>query len=190
MTATSRFLLLGEPLALDLVNTRIRRDGADVDLLGESAALTAWLQAEHDRLSWGGTANVADLTAVRALRDAIDGLFCALRERQQPPIAALNEVNDVLSNPGSQPRLAWAKTGPHLIPPPAPSKRATLLRTLAIDAVGVLTGPQAHRLRQCAHPECRLQFVATNARRRWCSGALCGNRARVARHYRRQRKTR
>ena len=60
-----------------------------------------------------------------------------------------------------------------------------LLGELAADAITVLTGPQAERLRQCANPDCILQFVADNPRQRWCSSALCGNRARVARHYRR-----
>lgn len=49
MSVSRRFLLLGEPLALDLVNTRIRRDGVNVDLLDKPAALTAWLQAGHGR---------------------------------------------------------------------------------------------------------------------------------------------
>jgi predicted RNA-binding Zn ribbon-like protein len=62
-----------------------------------------------------------------------------------------------------------------------------VLQQLAADAVAVLTGPQAGRLRRCANPDCVLQFIASNPRRRWCSSALCGNRARVARHYRRHR---
>jgi predicted RNA-binding Zn ribbon-like protein len=30
-------------------------------------------------------------------------------------------------------------------------------------------------------------FVATDARRKWCSSTTCGNRARVARHYQRSK---
>jgi predicted RNA-binding Zn ribbon-like protein len=32
-----------------------------------------------------------------------------------------------------------------------------------------------------------LQFLARDPRRRWCSAAVCGNRARVSRHYFRYR---
>ncbi|MFD0573781.1 CGNR zinc finger domain-containing protein [Kitasatospora gansuensis] len=32
-----------------------------------------------------------------------------------------------------------------------------------------------------------LLFRPVNPRRQWCSAARCGNRARVARHYRRQK---
>lgn len=186
MSATSGFLLLGEPLVLDLVNTCVRRNGTDVDLLDTPAALAAWLRVEHKRVAWTGPATATDLADVRALRDAIGQLLGALRKRRQPPMEAMDKINQALSNPAPQSRLAWTATGPHLALPPTRSKRCALLHTLAADAVALLTGPQAERLRECAHPDCILQFVARNARRRWCSGSLCGNRARVARHYLRQ----
>ncbi|HEY9111702.1 MAG TPA: CGNR zinc finger domain-containing protein, partial [Rhodanobacteraceae bacterium] len=72
--------------------------------------------------------------------------------------------------------------GPRKSLPAASAQRDTLIRALALDALEILTGPQAGLLRKCAHPACRLLFVARNRRRRWCSGAICGNRARVARH--------
>ncbi|MEU1601426.1 CGNR zinc finger domain-containing protein [Streptomyces sp. NPDC005708] len=39
-------------------------------------------------------------------------------------------------------------------------------------------------MRPCLAPNCLLFFVKNHARREWCSPA-CGNRVRVARHYRR-----
>jgi predicted RNA-binding Zn ribbon-like protein len=63
------------------------------------------------------------------------------------------------------------------------SKRDALLHALALDAVGILASPEANLLRICEHPDCMLQFLTHNPRRRWCSAAVCGNRARVARHY-------
>jgi predicted RNA-binding Zn ribbon-like protein len=47
MPATFRFPLLGEPLVLDLMSTRVRRNGASVDLLDTPSALSAWLRAER-----------------------------------------------------------------------------------------------------------------------------------------------
>jgi predicted RNA-binding Zn ribbon-like protein len=190
MTIPSRFLLLGEPPSIDLVNTRIRRNGVDVDLLETRTALADWLRAESDRLTWPGTVNATDLAAVRALRDAIADLLRAMREGTRPPAAALENVNEALSAPAAQNRLVWPASGPHLSPPAAGLRRGTLLRTLAADAVEILTGPQAKRLRKCAHPDCVLQFIAQNQRRHWCSDSICGNRARVARHYLHQRQAR
>ena len=45
------------------------------------------------------------------------------------------------------------------------------------------------RIRQCHADDCICCFVDTskNGRRKWCSMARCGNRAKVAEHYRRHR---
>ncbi|MGH8125873.1 MAG: CGNR zinc finger domain-containing protein [Rhodanobacteraceae bacterium] len=180
----SRFLLLGEPLSLDLVNTCIRRNGADVDLLDTPAALGAWLRAVANRLSWAGPASTTDWHAVRTLRTAIAELFRARREHTPPAAGAVVKVSGALSAPSARMRLVWVGPQPRLVPLSARARRSALLGELAADAVAVLTGPQARPLRECANPDCILQFVASNPRRRWCSSALCGNRARVARHYR------
>lgn len=187
MTVTHNFPLLGEPLALDLVNTCVRRDQVDVDLLESPAALAAWLRAQSQRLAWSGPVSHADLLAVQGLRTALTSLMNARREGTYPSAAALRKLNAALTTPSTTARLAWAGAGPKLVHPTAASRRDVLLHALAADAVSVLTGPAASRLRVCAHPDCVLQFVALNARRRWCSDAVCGNRARVARHYQRQR---
>jgi len=189
MTPTPGFLLMGEPLALDLVNTRVRHNGAALDLLETPAALTMWLRRERGRVAWTGAASAADLTAVLGLRDAIARLLCATREHTRPPKPALDKVNRALAWPMARPRLGWSASEPHLVPPAPDSQRRALLHVLAADAATLLTGPQAERLRQCAHPDCILQFVARNPRRRWCSDSVCGNRARVARHYLHQHRT-
>jgi len=184
MNPTPRFPLLGESLSLDLVNARIRRDGVVVDLLDTPAALNAWLRAEAGRLSWVGSASTADWRAVCALREAITELFRARREHDKPTSASVARVSEALSAPSARVRLVWTGREPRLAPLSASSRRSVLLGELAADAVAVLTGPQAGHLRTCANPNCVLQFIAQNPRRRWCSSALCGNRARVARHYR------
>lgn len=185
----SRFPLLGEPLSLDLVNTCVRRDGVSVDLLDAPAALNAWLRAEAKRLSWTGSASTADWRSVRAMRDAIAELVRARREHTKPTPAAVAKVSAALSAPSARLRLVWTGREPYLAPLSARSRRSVLLGELAADAVAVLTGPQAGHLRTCANPDCVLQFIARNPRRRWCSSAMCGNRARVARHYQLHRGT-
>ena len=187
MVIPHNFPLLGEPLALDLVNTCVGRNHAKLDLLDSTSALMAWLQVESARVAWSGQANLADLRAVQELRAALAVLFDARRAGTRPPAPALRKLNAALTAPSMTARLAWATTGPKLVNPNAGSRRNVLLHALAADAVSVLTGPSATRLRVCAHPDCVLQFVALNPRRRWCSDAVCGNRARVARHYQRQR---
>lgn len=181
MPATPHFPLLGEPISLDLVNTRVRRDGIAVDLLDSPTALAAWLAAESRRLAWSGRVTAEDVRAVRALRDAIAALLAARRARTKPARHAMHAVNAAASKP--TPRLVWTTTGPQTRRRPASRERDALLRALAADAIAILTGPDAKLVRTCEHPECVLQFLAVNRRRRWCSASTCGNRARVARHY-------
>ena len=61
------------------------------------------------------------------------------------------------------------------------------LTTIAVQATTMLT-ESADRLSACHGPGCVLYFFRTHGRREWCS-ATCGNRARVARHYKRHKKT-
>lgn len=183
MAPTPRFPLLGEPLALDLVNTRVRDQGAIVDLLDRPARLDTWLKAQRHRAAWNGPASQADLDSLRALRGTLDALLRPQRRRARPSRAALRTLNAILARPVPQSRLVWTTAGPRRSRPPTRARRAILLHQLALSALDLLAGPDAARVRECAHPDCVLLFVARDPRRRWCSSATCGNRARVARHY-------
>lgn len=65
-----------------------------------------------------------------------------------------------------------------------------LLATLAADAIELVAGPYAHRVRECASDECALLFVDTSrpGRRRWCSMEGCGNREKTASYRKRRAK--
>ncbi|MGH8278939.1 MAG: CGNR zinc finger domain-containing protein [Gammaproteobacteria bacterium] len=187
MNTASRFPLLGEPLAVDLVNTRIRMGDGDVDLLNRAAALAAWLIAERARLAWTGRVLAADLARVCALREAVSELLRARLRRRTPAPDAIRAVNTALAISAPAAQLVWSAAGPAKVAMDASLNVKALLHRLALDALEVLTGPQARHLRKCANPDCVLLFVAANPRRRWCSDALCGNRMRVSRHYQRAR---
>ena len=59
---------------------------------------------------------------------------------------------------------------------------AALVASVARDAVDLLGGPLAHRIRECSAQDCALLFLDTSraGRRRWCSMATCGARAKMA----------
>lgn len=185
MSCKLPFPLMGEPLALDLVNTRVLRDGQSVDLLDTPQALARWLQAERPRLAWTKAPSEDDLAAVRRLRGVIDALLLAFTSGVVPAPDELAALNRVLAQPGARPQLCWTSGGPSAVTA-AEDGCAALLHALALDAVQLLAGPDAGRIRECEHTACRLRFVARNARRKWCSAETCGNRARVSRHYARQ----
>ncbi len=58
---------------------------------------------------------------------------------------------------------------------------------VADSLIDLLTGPGLGRLRRCQNPACSMLFVASDARRKFCTQNICANRTRVARHYRRHR---
>jgi len=66
-----------------------------------------------------------------------------------------------------------------------------MFATIACDALDLLCGPLAGRIRECSAPACALLFVDASrpGRRRWCSTEACGNRVRT-KAYRRRRKER
>ena len=61
-----------------------------------------------------------------------------------------------------------------------------LLR-LAWSAAEALTREDLSSVHACPGPECGWLFLDPRGRRRWCSMASCGNRAKVAAHARRER---
>ncbi|GLW45606.1 hypothetical protein Stsp02_12680 [Streptomyces sp. NBRC 14336] len=164
---------LGEPLALDLLNTRWMRDGAVQDLLTDTAGLAVWLAAN-------GLDGVcpADDTALRHLLQARDAIKAAV---DGSPKEAAPLVDAVLAHgriratltadgPGEVPEFHSSAWGPAWL---AARNYLTLLDT-APD-----------RIRVCAHEACVLYFLDTsrNGTRRWHSMATCGNRAKASRHY-------
>lgn len=180
-------LFIGEPVSLDLLNTRHNQDGHPVDLIATAAQAQRWLRREAGRLPWHGRVTPSDLRALHALRDTLGPLFAALRLGSEPAAASIAAFNRILSEPTDTPQLGWDVKGPQPQADTAIAPINLLLHAIARDALQLLTGPDAARVRECAQPGCRLQFVARNPRRRWCSSATCGNRARVSRHYARSR---
>jgi len=66
-----------------------------------------------------------------------------------------------------------------------PEDLARPLDQLALLAADLLTGPELAHVRTC--PGCGWLFLDARGRRRWCSMATCGNRAKVRAHAARTR---
>ncbi|QDB78058.1 hypothetical protein FE251_00655 [Georgenia wutianyii] len=158
-----------EDLLLDLLNTTPVVAGSQVDeLLGPDAGRWA---ADH-----GGTGAPAEVTALREARDAMQAVVSG--EAQASSLAPL------LAQVAVRPRwqdgaLTWEVS----------SGDGSTLAARALLAWAAVTERSPERLRPCANPECcRFLLDRSNANAaRWCSMALCGNRAKARRHYRRSR---
>ncbi|MFF7216680.1 CGNR zinc finger domain-containing protein [Streptomyces sp. NPDC008238] len=187
-------------LALELVSTiRHDGDGGVADDLGDPSALTAWVR-EHLPQDGGFVADDTALAEVLALRRAVRALFAravapgpaspADAGRLMPAEQALAHLNAAAARVPVVPRLVWeAQEAPVARPAPAVESAdptARIVAELARAAVDFLAGPDRARLRACAAPRCVRYFVKSHGRQEWCKPS-CGNRARVARHYRRHR---
>lgn len=176
--------LVGEQLAIDLVNTR----PADADLLQTPEQLARWLRLQAHRLPEDfPEPTSADLRAVREVRDHIAAALTALLHDRRPPAAALRQLNAAQSAAPAIRHLGWDGARCVVTPRRTGTTGARLAALLAEAAVEVLTDPAVAGLRQCAAEDCVLLFVPAHPRRRWCSPERCGNRARVARYYQRHK---
>jgi predicted RNA-binding Zn ribbon-like protein len=178
--------VVGEPLALDLINTRVMQPGgSEVDLLQTPEAAQAWLAAEGDRLE--SSAGDVDLRALRRLRDHVARAVDAARHGTEPPASTLEAVTTLQRSAPRYRVLGWDGTRVTATDRRDGGPTGRLLAELAEAAADLITDPSVRDVRQCEGPECRLLFLPAHPRRRWCSPALCGNRVRVARYYERHR---
>lgn len=159
---------LGEPLALDLLNTRYITAEGPQDLLIDTDGLAAWL-ADND------LPLPADEQTLRAVVTAREAILRTVRGESS------DELNAVLDH--GRIRRTLTATGP--ADTPDVRHPEWLPAWLAADNLLKLLADAPDRIKQCAHPNCVLWFHDTskNGTRRWHSMATCGNRAKAARHY-------
>jgi predicted RNA-binding Zn ribbon-like protein len=177
-----------EPLPVRLMNTVwANRDGVH-DSLTSVAQLQQWARQCGVRPSTGLAR--ADLDRARSLRDALRRLAAELLDdRRSGAVSARLTAEEALSVLNGflatcVPELR-AEGGPglHRDWRSSVSGFERELVTVALEASDLLAKGRAG-LGACHGPGCVLYFERVPARREWCS-AGCGNRARVARHYRR-----
>jgi predicted RNA-binding Zn ribbon-like protein len=186
--AQDAFVLLGGRLSLNLVATLGRRHTGDpVERVPDPESLGRWLVAAGVVRE---PAAVSDrqLVDARALREAIYQVVRASMEHRAADQAALDVVNSFARRPDLPPQLHCEGAVLGVESGGSRDPVAGALATLARDAVLLLGGPHAGRIKECDHPDCSTLFVdETQAgRRRWCSMERCGNQIKVA-GYRRRR---
>lgn len=181
-----RFAVIGEPIvAVDLINT-VAPPGSPTadDLLPADRDAEAWWRIQRTRVPDG---DLPDIRALRRLRSALREAIEALIDGRPVPQAAIEDLNFFMQSAPTSPRLVLTGTGLRTQTLWHPEYGGNpRLAFIAVQAAGFLSDPaQVRRLRRCANPACSMIFIAVNPRRSWCAPGVCGNRARVARHYRR-----
>jgi predicted RNA-binding Zn ribbon-like protein len=180
------FVLVGASPSLNLLATLGRRHATPVERIPDAAALARWLIAAG-LLPTAPPLEHTDVLQARRLREAINTLMRSTMSGNPLSDEPLEIVNAHALQPDLSPQLR-IKHGTRTITTPPNADAPAALATIARDAVRLLGGAQAARIKECEHPDCSLLFLdeTQSARRRWCSMTRCGNRVKTA-HYRARR---
>lgn len=172
------------PLAVDLADTVRVVGDQEIELLEDDSALDIWITSELPRHPSARAAR-GRLDDVRELRDLIRELLSAHVRGESLPASGVQTVNETSSRSPSFPVLSThgdlevIEVNHDQFEIFAAEVARSLVEVISADSF-----PVAH----CKAPRCGMFFVPRSSRQRWCSPE-CGNRARVARHAGRARRS-
>jgi predicted RNA-binding Zn ribbon-like protein len=180
--------------ALDFLNTKELDSGALVDHLGSVDDVFEWiggrdlvhaelLERERERARRDAEAAARVLARARRVRDALRELTDAVVEGRAAAPGAIAEVNRAL-RAREVIELEATSDGVRVGHRHVGDPIDDALARLADPIVHEISGGRPDRVRICADDTCRWIFydASPTGRRRWCSMASCGNRAKAARH--------
>jgi predicted RNA-binding Zn ribbon-like protein len=172
----TEFILLGEAVWLDFINSARGRAPSPPDLLSDVAAFARWTR--NLRLDPG--ADRDSLGLIHRFRADLTALAEALHQGLAPPAGAVAAVNGMLARSVGRHQLtrvsgAWRL---HF----APTQPLAALEAIARSAAQTLADSLV-RVRRCAGSTCSLFLLddTPSGSRRWCSPAECGREAWVER---------
>lgn len=174
--------MLGDHLAMDLLNTEASNGGATVEYWNSGDDVLRWLE-RHGLVPARGDSTLDFarlLTQAKALRTVARELIV---QRKEDKVGDISTLDAYLHEYLSAPHLARNSDGGLTLTRVARADEvASMLGQVAEAVAQLLVDGDFDLVKQCQHPECVLWFYdRTKAhRRRWCSMALCGNRYKAA----------
>jgi predicted RNA-binding Zn ribbon-like protein len=193
------FLFVGNHLCLDFINTQMIVRGNLTDLLKKFGDLMTWLvqakvvDADQGKVAitrWSAAEQKRVFDAAIALRKALRNMAEDIAARKAIPNSTLTAINQVLSQCPGYRQLAYVNRRVESRFHSDAGESSRLLTPLAEAASDLLCSGNLSLVKKCRNNACILYFYDTtkNHGRNWCSMQLCGNRMKVAAHYRKKRK--
>lgn len=192
------FLFVGNQLCLDFINTTIMSEGQQTSLILNFADLKRWLQdagvareIDIDRItgSWDAGNKEQFTQQALAFRDMLREMADQITAGQSVSDEVINTINHWLKQHSGYPVLGRTESG-YQATVHYELGAGGLVAPIAEAAADLLVHGDLTMVRKCENPQCILYFydISKNHARRWCSMGMCGNRMKVAAHYRRSRK--
>lgn len=192
------FYFVGNYLCLDFINTEAVSDGRPVNLLTDFDDFITWLieakiietsKAEEVVKSWGKKDTEKTLARVLEFRASLRRMAEKIVNGKPIPTSTINFINDLLNNQVSYAELIRTKGKFEKRIHASFNEPEHLLLPIAESACDLLCFSDFSLIKKCENDACVLYFYDTtkNHSRRWCSMSACGNRMKVAAHYRRLR---
>lgn len=174
-------------VCLNLLATVGRRGSDPLERLPTAGDLANWLPAAG-LLDTAPPVEEPELDETHALREAAYLVVEAARVGRVPDAGAVAILNSWASRSTPVPSVSDDLTS---VARESPEPVHAALALLARDTIELVSGPELARVRACAEPGCRMLFLdnSRGARRRWCSMARCGNRAKARGHAARRRES-
>ncbi|MEE2658305.1 MAG: ABATE domain-containing protein [Candidatus Latescibacterota bacterium] len=192
--------IVGGRLCLDLANT-LPHEEKGSDRIADYPQFLTWTaetgittvaeaEALRRRAEADPRACEVALNSAREVRKWICNLFGAIADGGEPDPQDLNALNEALRVVRVRAELAparvdgyewrWRETEGNLLRP---------LWPVVLSAAELLASDELPSIRRCDSDRCRWLFVdrSRNGSRRWCDMRVCGNRAKVRRHYTRKK---
>lgn len=195
----NKFYFIANNLSLDFVNTKVVNNGEPFDLLISFNDLLSWmigggLLSEPDAKSllakWSENSKTQVLLKqAGALRQSLFDSIRNIVGGRTIHQSTINELNKLLQNKSGYFELRKKDEGFEKQYHFNFEKPENLLVPIAESAADLFCYADLSLLKKCEAKDCVLYFYDTskNHKRRWCSMSACGNRAKAAAFYQRQK---
>lgn len=193
-----KFLFVGAHPCLDLINTQLMVKGEPRDLLENFDDLSSWLRqanlltASQSKLARNHLNNeeaASLLERAKIFRATLRVVAERIAAGKAVPDSAIDTTNQFLAQRPGYTILVRTKDGFKRQFHSMAIQQVELLAPIVEAASDLLSSDRLCLIKKCANAACILYFLDTtkNHTRNWCSMQMCGNRMKVAAHYRRSR---
>lgn len=193
--------LVGGALCLDFANTVGDHDKRrDASLLASYADLLTWAVAAHALTATDAAtlrvaadarpdAAAAAFEQALAVRERLYRLFSAIAAGGSPDRDDLEALDAWWRRAAGHLSLAWQDGRARQVWRDTDGNLDRPLGPVIRSAVELITSPTLARVKECGRCSWLFLDESRNGSRRWCRMEACGNRAKVQRHYARNRRT-